>query len=127
MGVTYLEGLKRNYIYIGKGVLRGCIITLIFTFILALVQTYGSIGESTLSLCILITTMVSVIYGCIYAVRKINSKGWLVGILVTLLYILILYVTAIILGKDGFSVKDTWRILLALVTGALSGMLGINL
>ncbi|MCM8710438.1 TIGR04086 family membrane protein [Clostridium sp. SYSU_GA19001] len=122
-----MEELKKNYIYIGKGVLRGCIITLIFAFILALVQTYGSIGDNILSLCILITTMVSVIYGCIYATRKINNKGWLVGILVSLVYILILYVTAIILGKDGFAVKDIWRILLALVTGTLSGMLGINL
>lgn len=122
-----MEGLKRNYAYIGKGVLRACVITIILAFILAVVQTYGSIGESVLSLCILITTMVSVIYGCIYSTRKINNKGWLVGIIVSVLYILILYVTAMVLGKDGFSVKDIWRILLALVTGALSGMLGINL
>lgn len=122
-----MEGLKRNYVYIGKGVLRACIITIILAFILAIVQTNKSMGESTLSLCILITTMLSVIYGCIYSTRKIKSKGWLVGILVSFLYILILYITALILGKDGFIMKDLWRILLAVVTGALSGMLGINI
>ena len=66
-------------------------------------------------------------YGCIYATRKINNKGWLVGTLVALLYMILLYIVAIVWGKDGLAVKDMWRLLLALVTGALSGMLGINL
>jgi putative membrane protein (TIGR04086 family) len=122
-----LEGFKNNYLYIGKGVLRGCVITVIIAFILALIQTFSSIGESALSACILITSMVSIMYGCIYATRKINNKGWLVGFLVALLYMFILYIAAMIWGKDGLAIKDIWRILLALVTGALSGMLGINL
>jgi putative membrane protein (TIGR04086 family) len=122
-----LEGFKNNSVYIGKGVLRGCVITVIIAFVLALIQTFSSIGESALSACILITSMVSIMYGCIYATRKINNKGWLVGFLVALLYMFILYIAAMIWGKDGLAIKDIWRILLALVTGALSGMLGINL
>lgn len=122
-----MEGFKNNSVYIGKGVLRGCVITVIIAFVLALIQTFSSIGESALSACILITSMVSIMYGCIYATRKINNKGWLVGFLVALLYMFILYIAAIIWGKDGLAIKDIWRILLALVTGALSGMLGINL
>lgn len=122
-----MEGLKNNSAYIGKGVLRGCSITIVCAFILALIQTFSSIGEGALSACILIISMISIVYGCIYATRKINSKGWLVGIMVALLYMIVLYIAAIIWGKDGLAVKDLWRILLALATGALSGMLGINL
>jgi putative membrane protein (TIGR04086 family) len=122
-----LEGLKSNTMYIGKGVLRGCIITIVLAFLLALVQAFSSIGESALSVCILITSMLSIIYGCIYATKKIGSKGWLVGLMVSLIYMIVLYIAAIILGKDAFSSKDLWRVLLAVVTGALSGMLGINL
>lgn len=122
-----MEEIKKNYVYIGRGVLRGCIITVICAFILALVQTISSIGESAISLGILITTMISIIYGCIYATKKINSKGWMVGFFVALTYIIIVYIVAIIFGKDGLAVKDIWRILLALVTGSLAGMLGINL
>lgn len=122
-----MEGLKKNYVYVGKGVLRACMITLIAAFILALIQTFSNIGGKTLSVAILMTTMISVIYGCIYSTRKINSRGWLVGILVSLMYILVLLITAFILGKDSFQLKDFWRILLAVVTGTLSGMLGINL
>lgn len=122
-----MEELKKNYVYIGKGVLRSCIITIILAFIIAIVQTSKGIQESTMSLFILITTMLSIIYGCIYSTRKINSKGWLVGLIVSLIYILILYITALILGKDGFIIKDLWRILLAVITGTLSGMLGINI
>lgn len=47
--------------------------------------------------------------------------------MVALLYMAVIYIAAIVWGKDGFVVKDIWRILLAIVTGALSGMLGINL
>ncbi|MCM0648801.1 TIGR04086 family membrane protein [Clostridium swellfunianum] len=122
-----MEGFKNNSMYIGKGVLRGCVLTVIIAFILALIQTFSSIGESALSVCILITSMISIMYASIYATKKINNKGWFIGLLVALLYMLILYITAIILGKDGLAVKDLWRVLLALVTGALSGMLGINL
>jgi putative membrane protein (TIGR04086 family) len=113
--------------YIGKGVLRGCVITIVLAFLLALIQAFSSIGESALSVCILITSMLSIMYGSIYATKKIGNKGWLVGIMVALIYMTILYIAAMILGKDGLAAKDLWRVLLALVTGALSGMLGINL
>jgi putative membrane protein (TIGR04086 family) len=122
-----LEGLKNNTAYVGKGVLRGCILTIVIAFVLAIIQTFSNIGESALSACILITSMLSIMYGCIYSTRKINNKGWLVGLLVALLYMVVLYIAALVLGKDGLAVKDLWRILLALATGALSGMLGINL
>lgn len=122
-----MEGLKNNSVYIGKGVLRGCIITIVLAFLLALIQAFSSIGESALSVCILVTSMLSIMYGCIYATKKIGNKGWLVGIMVALIYMVILYIAAMILGKDGLAAKDLWRVLLALVTGALSGMLGINL
>lgn len=113
--------------YIGKGVLRGCILTLIIAFLLALIQTYSSIGESGLSICILLTSMISIIYSSIYAAKKINSKGWLVGLLTSILYILIIYLAALVWGKDAINVRDLWRVLLALATGTLAGMLGINL
>lgn len=125
--MPFLEVERKNFTYIGKGVLRACIITLIIAFILAIVQTITSIGESLLSTGVLVTTMLSIIYGSIYATRKINSKGWLMGMAVALLYMVIIYIAALVLGKDGFIVKDLWRVLLAVTTGILSGMLGINL
>jgi putative membrane protein (TIGR04086 family) len=114
-------------VYIGKGVLRGLILTLIIAFLLALIQTYSSIGESALSISILLTSMISIIYSSIFAAKKINNKGWLVGLLVSILYVAIIYIAAFVWGKDAINIKDLWRVILALVTGILSGMLGINL
>ncbi|ERI90364.1 hypothetical protein HMPREF1982_03967 [Clostridiales bacterium oral taxon 876 str. F0540] len=122
-----MEGIRKNFVYIGKGVFRGCVLTIIIAFLLALIQTFSSIGESALSVCILITSMISIIYGCVYATKKINSKGWLVGLLVSVIYMLIVYIVAVVGGKDVLALKDLWRVLLALITGTLSGMLGINL
>lgn len=122
-----MEEVRKNYVYIGKGVLRGLIITLVIAFLLALIQTYSSIGESALSICILLTSMISIIYASIYSAKKIGSRGWVVGLLTSVLYILIIYIAAFIWGKEAISMKDLWRVMLAVATGILSGMLGINL
>lgn len=122
-----MEEVRKNYVYIGKGVLRGLIITLVIAFLLALIQTYSSIGESALSICILLTSMISIIYASIYSAKKIGSRGWVVGLLTSVLYILIIYIAAFIWGKEAINMKDLWRVMLAIATGILSGMLGINL
>jgi putative membrane protein (TIGR04086 family) len=125
--LSILEEIKKNYVYIGKGVLRGLIVTLVIAFLLALIQTYSSIGESALSICILLTSMISIIYASIYSAKRINSRGWLVGLLTSVLYILIIYIAAFVWGKEAINMRDLWRVMLAIVTGILSGMLGINL
>lgn len=125
--LSILEEIKKNYVYIGKGVLRGLIVTLVIAFLLALIQTYSSIGESALSICILLTSMISIIYASIYSAKKINNRGWLVGLLTSVLYILIIYIAAFVWGKEAINIRDLWRVMLAIATGILSGMLGINL
>lgn len=123
-----MEGIKKNYSYIGRGVFRGCIITTILIVAIALISGFADLSESIISLCILIVTMASIIYGAIYATKKIRNKGWLVGISVALIYILIIYIASLVAGRDAvLSMRDFWRTLLALAVGALSGMLGINL
>ena len=123
-----MELIKRNYTYIGKGVLRGCVLTLVIMIAAAIIMNFTSMSEGMVSMTILVTTLVSVVYSSVYATKKIKNKGWMIGLLVALLYMTIIYLASVIAGRDAaLQLKDMWRVLLALIVGLLSGMLGINL
>ena len=87
------------------------------------------VSVSIKAACFIVITSLSVIYGSIYSTRKIQKKGWLIGILVALLYIFIIYLVSIISGSREFVINSTDLLMLsiALLVGSLSGMLGINL
>ncbi|AGY75501.1 TIGR04086 family membrane protein [Clostridium autoethanogenum] len=117
-----------NYLSAVEGVLRGFIITVILLLIFAVIMTFIDIGSRVRYIFYVITNILSIMYGVIYAVRRIGKKGWLVGIGVTLLYLLILYVVSIISGNSAaISSYGVKRLLLDLIVGALSGMIAINL
>lgn len=111
-----------------EGVIRGFIITVILLLIFAVVMTFIEVSSGVSYIVYLVTTIVSIMYASIYAVRKIGERGWLIGIIVTLLYLFILYIVSIISGNSAVIGMDgIKRLVLALMVGALSGMIGINL
>jgi putative membrane protein (TIGR04086 family) len=119
---------KNALIKVGNGVLRATIITLLLLVLLAAIMNFNEIGSQVLSVYYLVVTCVSILYGSIYAARKNKRRGWIVGILVALLYMIILYLISAIFFQDlAFTGKDFLRLAIALLVGALSGMLGINL
>ena len=119
---------RSNYLPAVEGVLRGFIITVILLLIFAVVMTFIDIGLRVRYIFYVITNILSIMYGVIYAVRKIGKKGWLVGIGVTLLYLFILYVVSVVSGNSAaISSYGVKRLLLDLIVGALSGMIAINL
>ncbi len=119
---------KINYSAIGVGVLRASILTIICVLVYSLVTSYFPFSDTVTSVFLVIATLASVVYGSIYATLKMGNKGWLVGLLVAVFYMLILYIVSLCFGKSiGFGTKDILRFILALVAGSLSGMLGVNL
>jgi putative membrane protein (TIGR04086 family) len=124
--VFYLE--KSSFIFIVEGIIRSFIATLILLLLISVVTTIISVPVGIQSTLLLITTVLSVMYGAIYSTRKIQKKGWIIGILIAFFYMLILFI--ILLCKNGldyFTIKHLFKLLLALMVGALSGMLGINI
>ncbi|MFL0194392.1 TIGR04086 family membrane protein [Clostridium sp. WILCCON 0269] len=119
---------NNNYLPAVEGVLRGFIITVILLLIFAVVMTFIEVSSRASYIFYLITTILSIMYASIYAVRKIGRRGWLIGILVTLLYLCVLYVVSIISGNSiAVGADGIRRVVLALIVGALSGIIGINL
>lgn len=119
---------KSTFLPLGDGLLRSTILTVALMVVYAVIMTFSELSPEVNSLFFLATTILSIMYGTIYSVRKINKKGWLIGIILAALYMLIIYVLSIIAGNSPIiEVTRLIRFLLALGVGALSGMLGINL
>lgn len=120
---------KGSILYIGEGVLRGFFLTLVLILILSAIASFATVSSGIRSICMVVFTCLSVIYGAVYSTKKIRQKGWIVGIAVGLLYIVIIYLVSIIAGsrEAALTMGDLFRVVLAILVGSLSGMLGINL
>lgn len=117
-----------KYVYIGKGVFRGFLLTLVLILIYCIIATFVDINAAIRSVFFIVGTSLSIMYGSVYATKKIKKKGWVIGFFVAMIYILIIYLISLIAGREVvLSSNDFYRILLAALVGILSGMLGINI
>jgi putative membrane protein (TIGR04086 family) len=119
---------REFYTKVGRGVFRAALLTVILLMIFSIIASFTDLSVKTANVYILVVTCLSVVYGAIYAAKKNNKNGWLVGILVALIYMVILHIiSGLFFGDFSFETKDFLRFLLAVLVGALSGMLGINI
>lgn len=123
-----MEKSKILYVSVLEGVLRGFFMTLAILIIYAVVAHFATINESVTSILVMIATLLSVIYGSVYAANKTGKKGWLNGLLVAIFYFLVLYLVALLSQsrEAALTMKDFARFGICVFVGLLSGMLGIN-
>lgn len=119
---------KKKYSYAGEGVFRAAILTLIILVIYSIITTFLPASMKVTSVFYIVITLVSVLYGSIFAAKKAGEKGWLMGIIVAATYMLVLYLVKVFGGgSTAIGMREIIRTALALGIGTLSGMLGINL
>ena len=119
---------KKKYSFAAEGVFRAAILTLIILVIYSIITTYLPASMKVTSIVYIVITLVSVFYGSVFAARKAGEKGWLMGIMVAATYMLVLYLVKVFGGgSTAIGMREVVRAALALGTGALSGMLGINI
>lgn len=120
----FVKNLKR----IIKGDIIAIIITLISLFVFAVVLTYTQVPESTINPVIIVTSAISILIGSSISTLKIKKKGLINGFFVGLIYILIIYIIASIMGT-GFmlNVEATIMVILSILAGMLGGIIGVNI
>lgn len=120
---------KGIYVNVIEGVLMGFFMTLAILLIYAVVVHFVQVNENITSLLIIVATLLSVVYGSIYASRKTGKKGWLNGLMVALIYFIIFYLVALVAqSRDAMlTLRDLSRLGLCIFVGILAGMLGINM
>ena len=94
----------------------------------ALLLTYTPMSETLISFIVVLTTVFSVIVGAARAAHSAKSRGLLNGALLGVLYSIMLYFISSLAG-DGFRFNSYMAVIMAvsLFSGAVGGILGINL
>ncbi len=119
---------KLKYSCAGEGVFRAAILTLIILVIYSIITTYLPASMKVTSVFYIVITLLSVLYGSVFAAKKAGEKGWLMGLMVAVTYMLVLYLVKVCGGGSAaIGMREVIRTALALGIGTLSGMLGINL
>lgn len=123
-----MENSRQFYVSVIEGVLRSFFMTLAILLLYAVFAHFVQINESITSILIIIATLLSVVYGSIYASRKTGKRGWLNGLLVAILYIIIFYLVALLSQSRDAAIgfNDLARFAICIFVGILAGMLGLN-
>lgn len=115
-----------------KSVAKGTIGTLIFSFagitVLSLLMTKMVFSKGIFNMLYVIISLCSLSLGAIMGAKRNESRGWLVGFGVALVYYFVLFIlSSVFSGELAFKLFDCVKLLIALAVGTLAGMLGINL
>ncbi|HBM81967.1 MAG: TIGR04086 family membrane protein [Clostridiales bacterium] len=117
-----------DILIIGKGVLISYIISIVMITIYGLLLSITSLSEASLPTAIMVITTISIAIAGIYASLKVESKGWLNGALIGLVYMIILMLLGL-LFKTGVNIDkySIFKVFMGFIIGSLSGAIGINL
>jgi putative membrane protein (TIGR04086 family) len=119
---------SNSVLIVSKGVLIALIISAVLIILYGLLLSFTSLSESSMPAVITAISTVSIALSGIYVAVKVESRGWLNGALMGLIYMVVLYLISL-LFKTGaaFDKFALFRIFMGFVIGALSGIIGINL
>lgn len=120
---------KTNYILpIIKGSFWGVAFSLLCILIFAFILKYTTLSESTIQPINQVIKGISLLVACFVASRKINKKGWLVGILIGLCYTLLTFIIFSILnGGFSFGLPLLFDTLFGTIGGLIAGIICISL
>ena len=121
------DNLKANIIRIIKGSLLSIIVSAIFLIVFAMLLTYTSLSENTITPVVLAIVGLSILLGSYLSTKKINKKGILNGAMVGIIYMLILYIISSVIFMD-FSINASSIIMIVcgIIAGIIGGIVGVN-
>lgn len=120
------EGLSLSTIL--KSVFISYGVSIVLLAIFAIILTYTSFPESSISTTVLMVSILSILYASKIAAKKAKNRGWLVGSITGLVYMIILYLISFIFTERVvFDLHVLCIFLTGLVAGAIGGVVGINL
>lgn len=118
----------KRWIIILRSIIISYGITLLLFGIYAFILVKTNVPESTIPVCTLILTLISIFMGSSLAVIKIKEKGLVNGGLVGGIYILILYLLSSVFST-GFSLHfyAIETIIFCCIVGMIGGIIGVNM
>lgn len=119
---------ESKILILAKSIFLALIISLICIIIYAIVLSLTSVSDSTMSIITQAITMISIVAAAIYCSRKIKNKGWLYGMIVGIIFVLIIIPISMIWGQaPDFDKYFIAKMLMASLVGIIGGIIGVNL
>ena len=117
--MNYLKKLGKSLLYI-------IIPSILFTFILTLLNYFDIISYNSLNIIKYILFFISLFISSFIFGKFSNSKGWLEGIKYGLIIVIILLLFNYLVFNTPFNIKAIIYYLIILATSSIGSMLGIN-
>ncbi|MGE5631635.1 MAG: TIGR04086 family membrane protein [Caulobacteraceae bacterium] len=121
---------KSSNIY--KVFLKSLLICFAISFVLiiiyALILSFTSMSDSSMSLTIQIIMILGITSSSIYGGKRASRRGWMFGLILGLVFTILLVPLSIGFGQE-FSLDKYFiaRLLLGAVVGLIGGIIGVNL
>lgn len=121
---------KESYgIILAKSLSVSILISLILLIVYAIILRYSNLPEKSISFIDTLIMGIAIVSGSIYVTKKVNNKGWLNGGIVGLLYVLILVIIFSIFKIDNFKFDAyvLFKVIIGMIIGVIGGMIGVNM
>ncbi len=109
------------------GVIVGYVIAIITFLIYGIILGTTGVSEITIPTAVKVVSAVTIFISGLMSAHWIHKKGWLYGALAGLIYIIILYILSLILRGPQAGSNMLINVVIAVLIGALGGIVGINI
>lgn len=99
---------------------------LILTIILSIFDYFNIIGNSLSNYLKLFIVSISMLIGGIYIGSKASKKGWLEGLKIGLIVIILMFVVSYLAFDQGITIKTVIYYFILIASSMLGSMIGIN-
>ena len=117
---------NNNLLSIGFGVMIGAIVTLVTLFLFSVIYTYVDIPEYYNAVFATISLIVGSFFGGMFAVSKINEKGYLYGSLVGIIVFLLVFLVSVFTSRNSISLTSLFHFLGSTISGCIDGIIRAN-
>lgn len=125
-----IEAIKDQdfrFINMLKNVLMAYILSIILLIVFAIILTYTSFPEGSIPTVVLVVSIIGILFGAKLSASKAKSRGWLVGSVTGLLYMLILFLISLLFNqRPAWDMHVLFIFAVGFIAGAVGGVIGIN-
>ena len=125
---SYDKESENKILILVKSIFLALIISLVCIIIYAVVLSITPVSDNTMSIITQVITMISIVAAAMYCSKKIKSKGWLYGIIIGIIFVLIIIPISMIWGQiPAFDKYFIAKVLMASLAGFIGGIIGVNM
>ena len=111
-----------------KFMIVSILVGVISTCLIAVLLAYTNISDNMLGTLIFIATAISIFIGSTLLNRKFKKRGYLYGLIFGLIFFVLIYTFSSLLASSlVFNTSVLIYIIMALVSGAVGGIIGVNI